>query len=134
VAIELDADIQRLLFEHVASYEQLEALLLLHTDAGQFRSVSELAAKLRIDDSSVAAALEELTAHRLLEKRAGGPLAYRYAPAEADMLAVVDRLAAVYNEQRLEIIRQMSANAIERLRSSAARTFADAFLLRGRKP
>lgn len=134
MAIELDADIQRLLFERVASYEQLEALLLLRAEAGQFRSVRHLAEQLRIDDSSVAAALEALTAHRLLEKQPGPQPAYRYAPAEVDAAAMVDRLAALYTEQRLEVIRQMSANAIERLRSSAARTFADAFLLRGRKP
>jgi DNA-binding MarR family transcriptional regulator len=134
VAIELDADIQRLLFEHVASYEQLEALLLLRAEAREFRSVPQLAEKLRIDESSVAAALDSLTAHRLLEKRAGPPVAYRYAPVEAETMALVDRLAALYVEQRLEVIRQMSANSIERLRSSAARTFADAFLLRGRKP
>ena len=94
----------------------------------------QLAEKLRIDDSSVAAALAALAAHRLLEKHAGAQLAYRYAPAEPGMMAVVDRLAALYVQQRLEVIRQMSANAIDRLRTSAARTFADAFLLRGRKP
>jgi len=134
MAIELDAEIRRLLYERIASYEQLEALLLLRADAAQSFSVPDVAAKLRIDESSVAAALEELTALRLLEKQAGSPLSYRYAPVEPDTMVAVDRLAALYGEQRLEIIRQMSANAIERLRSSAARTFADAFLLRGRKP
>ncbi|HEX4051978.1 MAG TPA: hypothetical protein VHY19_13980 [Steroidobacteraceae bacterium] len=133
MANELDAEIRRLLFERIASYEQLEALLLLRADATRSWSVPQLAASLRIDEASVAAALDALDADRLIEKCAD-PVSYRYAPADPHTGALVDRLARLYTEQRLEVIRQMSTNAIERLRSSAARTFADAFLLRGRKP
>ena len=133
MASELDAEVQRLLFEHVASYEQLEALLLLRADPARASGTRELAERLRIDESSVMAALEELTAHHLLQRTGGTPALYRYAPADARLGIIVERLALLYDAQRLEVIRQMSANAIERLRSSAARTFADAFLLRGRK-
>lgn len=130
---QFDAEVRRLLFERIASYEQLEALLLLRADGARFSSVPELVAILRIDETSVVAALEALEAHRLLEKRTA-PVSYRYAPADAATAGLVDRLARLYVEQRLEVIRQMSTNAIERVRSSAARAFADAFLLRGRKP
>jgi predicted transcriptional regulator len=133
VAIELDAEVRLLLLERVASYEQLEALLLLRLGTTQSFEVPEVAARLRIDEASVATAMEALAANGLLEKSAAPRASYRYAPADALTGGVVDRLARLYDEQRLDIIRQMSTNAIERLRSSAARTFADAFLLRGRK-
>jgi hypothetical protein len=45
---------------------------------------------------------------------------------------VVDRLAIVYGEHRLEVMRLLSAHALERIRNSAARAFADAFVI-GRK-
>jgi len=129
---ELDAEVRQLLSEHVTGYELLEALLLLHRDSRQLSTVEQLGAELRIDTGSMATALAELAEHGLLERRSGPPVSYRYAPAQTALAAAVDRLAQLYTEQRLEIIRQMSANAIERLRSSAARSFSDAFLLRGR--
>jgi hypothetical protein len=113
MAIEFDAEVRRLLFERVASYEQLEALLLLRAESAQSFSAQELAARLRIDEFSVTSALEALTADRLLERRAGPPVTYRYRPADALSGSAVDRLARLYEEQRLEVIRQMSANAIE---------------------
>ena len=39
------------------------------------------------------------------------------------------RLVEVYEEQPIEIIKLMSANAIERVRTAALRAFADAFVL-----
>ncbi|HEY7930345.1 MAG TPA: hypothetical protein VID71_10045 [Steroidobacteraceae bacterium] len=129
---ELDAEVRQLLSEHVTGYEQLEALLLLHRDSRQSSTGEQLGAELRIDAGSMATALAELAEHGLLERRTGPPPSYRYAPVQTALAAAVDRLAQLYTEQRLEIIRQMSANAIERLRSSAARSFSEAFLLRGR--
>jgi hypothetical protein len=131
VGTELDAKVGRLLFEQIASYEELEALLLLHKDAACTWTVDEVAERLRIDAARAATALAALRAQRLLEQHSGPAVRYRYSTPDAGLADAVDRLARLYDEQRLEIIRQMSANAIERLRSSAARTFADAFLLRG---
>jgi hypothetical protein len=135
VTIELDPAIRRLLSEHVTSYEQLEALLLLHATPAQARSAEEVAAALRITVAGVAGALKELGEHRLLVAQGASAAAqrWRYAPADGSLATSVDKLAQAYAGQRLEVVKQMSTNAIERLRSSAARTFADAFLLRGKR-
>lgn len=134
VTIELDAEVLRLLYEHVKSYEQLEALLLLHAAPAREWTAMEVAAGLRIDAASADAALTALSAQRLLVLQEGpAPQRYRYAPADSAQAVGVDRLARAYVERRLEVVRQMSANAIARLRSSAARTFADAFLLGNKK-
>ena len=47
--------------------------------------------------------------------------------------ATIEALARVYEERRLDVIKRMTANAIERVRTAAIRTFSDAFLLRRKK-
>jgi hypothetical protein len=44
----------------------------------------------------------------------------------------VKDLAEAYGARRLEVMRALSKNAVERVRTSAIRMFADAFLI-GRK-
>jgi len=54
-------------------------------------------------------------------------MAYALAPPpRGETLA---RLVEVYEEQPIEIIKLMSTNAIERVRTAALRAFADAFVL-----
>ncbi|HEX4025662.1 MAG TPA: hypothetical protein VHX52_13315 [Steroidobacteraceae bacterium] len=132
--IELDTEVRRLLFEQVTSYEQLEALLLLHGRPAQGWSVAAVAVALRIDAASAASALDELVSQRLAAPQTGplGP-EFHYAAGQSGAGDSVDRLAQAYSEQRLEVVKQMSANAIDRVRSSAARTFSDAFIFRRKK-
>lgn len=131
---ELDAEVRRVLSEHVTSYEQLEALLLLHGSAARDWTAADVAAALRIDAAVAAATLTALSAQRLLARAEGAsPPRYRYAPVDSALAGGIDKLAQAYAEMRLEVVKQMSANAIERVRSSAARTFADAFLLGQKK-
>jgi hypothetical protein len=134
VTVSLDAEIIRLLFDQVTSFEALEALLLLHRMPACALSASEVAGVVRLDAAATTAALTDLAALGLLtlEKNAK-PHTYRYAPDNAQTAATVDRLARLYAERPVEVIKQMSANAIERLRYSAARAFSDAFIFRGRK-
>lgn len=134
MTVQLDAEIRRLLFERVASFEELEALLLLQRTPASALSVAAVAAALRRAPPIAEAALTGLAARHLLtlEENASSPT-FRYAPSDAATAEVVGRLARLYTEQPVEIIKQMSANAIARLRSSAARAFSDAFIFKGRK-
>ena len=130
---QLDPQVQRLLFEHVSSFEQLEALLLLQRSPAALWDARQVAEALRLPTASVIGALAQLAAHHLLQVESqAGETRYRYAPS-AELAPPAARLAAVHAERPLEIIQQMSANAIERLRSSAARAFSDAFLFRNRR-
>jgi hypothetical protein len=134
VKIQLDIDIRRLLFEQITSYEQLETLLLLHGRPAQGWSVAAVAAAVGIDAANAVSALNELLAQRLAASSIDGhEPEYHYAAAQSGMGDAVDRLARAYAEQRLEIVEQMSANAIERVRSSAARAFSDAFIFRRKR-
>jgi hypothetical protein len=71
-----------------------------------------------------------LASSTLLERTsgAGQQASYRYA-APLELQGLLSRLEQAYQEQRLAIVQIMSSNALERMRSAAARRLADAFRL-----
>lgn len=122
-----------LLREHVETYEQLEALLLLQRDPKRTWSADAAGAALKISPEAAADALDHLSGRGLLAiAPSGSGRLFRYAPTRAHTDEAVERLAREYDQNRLEIIKLMSAYAIERLRTAAIRAFAGAFVL-GRK-
>lgn len=131
---ELDSQIQRLLSEHILSFEQLEAVLLLRSSAPRAWRTQEVATALQVSGDAAHEALSALNARRLIAAATDDDeLRYRFAPATAEIAQALERLADRYARHPVEILKLMSANAIERLRSSAARAFSEAFLLRGRR-
>lgn len=130
-ASEPPPDVQILLRDHIESYEQLELLLLMRADRATTWTEEALSARLHLASSLVGAALERLKAAGFLEEhRHGSERRYAYLGQSDTLEATINRLAAAYREYPIPIIKLMSANAIERLRTSALRTFADAFILK----
>jgi hypothetical protein len=127
----LDA-LQRFLLEHVASYEELDVLLLLARNAGAAWTVRSVAEALGPATDDSRAALEALAAHGLLAI-GPEPATFRYAPPNDEVARAVELLETTYREQRATVAMMMSTNALERVRSSAIRTFAEAFRLKGPK-
>lgn len=129
----IPAEILELLRQRVGSLEELETVLLIRRTSERRWSAVDVAARLHLSDSIVETMLVALTAHGFLEKEGtGAATTWRYAPTSAQLGALVDRLASVYDEHRLEVMRLLSARALERVRDSAVRAFADAFVI-GRK-
>jgi hypothetical protein len=77
--------------------------------------------------------LADLVALELATARGAGGPEFRYAPATVALDAGVSALARAYADQRLEIMKLISANAIERLRTAAIRAFSDSFLIRRKR-
>jgi hypothetical protein len=128
---ELSPDVRRLLRDHIESYEQLELLLRMRADQEASWTQETLSTQLRLPASLVAAALDGLEAAKFVAARvSGSEKRYAYQRQVDHVEATLGLLAAAYREYPIPIIKQMSANAIERLRSAALRTFADAFILR----
>lgn len=121
------------LTEYVESYEQLEALLLLHARHDQAWSAAEVAAALHIDDPLATRALDELSGHGIVEVSGEAQYPRYRAGADDELRRLVDLVARANVENRLEVVRLMHLNAIKRMRAAAARTFADAFLVRRKK-
>ncbi len=126
----IPADLGQLLRERVASLEGLEAMLLLRRDPTRAWSADALAQRLSIPETFLDPVLHELVASGLLAVDDTG---WRYAPHSPALAAAVDRLALLYDERRLEVMRLLSAHALERIRDSAARAFADAFVIKRKK-
>jgi hypothetical protein len=129
----IPADILDLLRHRVSSLEELEILLLLRRTSGRAWEVFEIARELGLTDSIVENTLAALRSAGFFAVAGSGPnLVWRYAPASAESSALLDRLAQVYDDRRLEVMRLLSTQALERVRTSAVRAFADAFVI-GRK-
>ena len=130
---QIAAAVRTLVAEQLYGYEQLEALLFLHARPGEECLAETVAAALRIPVGTAAGALEDLVTRGLASARGAGRPAYRFAPSSPELGAAVAALERAYAEQRLAVIRLMSENAIERLRTGATRAFADSFLVVRRK-
>lgn len=123
--------LRRFLRDHISSYEELEVLLLLAREPVRPRSAIQVAESLNVSIEVSEVALSALFATgKLLQRESRDDVqVYKYAPQDAELRRLVSELDSFYAEQRLAIIRVMSANAFERVRGAAARRLADAFRL-----
>lgn len=127
----LPPEVVAILRERFHTLEAVEALVALHA-APRPWPVSEVAATLGVEREVARSALEELAGGRFVVPDAA--MAFRYAPKDAATAAAATALVRTYRTARLDVMRQMTENAMERIRSSAATAFADAFRFgKGRK-
>jgi hypothetical protein len=126
-------DVKRLLAEHIESYEELEALLCLWGTTARAWTIDDLAQALKISAESAAAAVTRLVEQKLITRRPADVPTFACASGQDELHRTIQRLAKAYEEERLAVIQLMNANAIERVRTAAMRTFADAFLVGGKK-
>jgi predicted ArsR family transcriptional regulator len=128
---DLPEDVRALLNEHIDSYEQLEVLLLLRRERYEEWTVTGLAARLHVREELIGSALERLKAGGLVAATRAAPAPrFAYRPTSSGLDAAAGRLDREYAERPIRIIQLMSANAIERVRTAALHTFADAFVLK----
>jgi hypothetical protein len=128
-------DVASLLRDHIATYEQLGIVLLLRAHAGKRWTVRAAAERLNLSDEIAAVALDELWASRVLEvSPQDSKPTYRYGPANAELAARIDALARLFQDQRAEILRLLCANAVERVRTRAIRTFGDSIAMNKPRP
>lgn len=133
----LSESVRALLRDRVETFEQLKILLLLRQGADRAWTPESVAKKLNLPLASVGEALDHLCRRNLLDVRVGEQsLVFRYAPGTTDLDRAVTDLAEAQMKNEIEVMKVMSANAVERVRLSALRLFSDAFLIgnrRGRK-
>jgi DNA-binding transcriptional ArsR family regulator len=125
-------DVTNLLRGYIESFEQLEIMLLLHRTRAESSTTDAVASALNLSPDAAATALEKLSRVGLAELLIdGGTRRYRCRQGVADLEATLHKLAEVYEENRLDVIKLMNKNAIERVRTSAMRAFSDAFFVGG---
>jgi hypothetical protein len=121
-------DVARFLREDVESVRQLDALLLLAEDARRPWRSEEVSGELRCGLAWTVQQLEDLTAKGLLEHSAGvgGEPAYRYAPSDHRLQAIVATVAELYQRRKTKVIALIFGESSR----DSARAFSDAFRLR----
>ncbi len=122
-----DPAIRRLLTEVIDSIEKLE--LVLHLRRGS-STIPELTAQLGLPEPMVAEAVTALIASGVASKQIDRTIRY---VAENPQHAVLVALAKLYDDDRIVVLRLITQISIERVRSEAARVFADAFVFRAPK-
>lgn len=121
-------DVSSFLQEHIAGIEDLEALLLLRSDASRRWSAAAVAATLERPPAWAGPVLQALCAAEVVEGTGeGADRRFAYRPATPALESMVTTLAGLYVEERAEILRLLNENAVDRIRAAAARTFSGAF-------
>lgn len=129
---ELEA-FKKFLFEHVVDLEELQILARFQRDAGRGPfTEEEVAAATGLPLSTTRDTLRRLSARGLLAPSATEPAVYRYG-VDGAARELLDRLLSEYEANPLQVLGLMTTNAIERVRTSAMRAFADSFRIKGAK-
>jgi hypothetical protein len=129
----LDPLLERFLRERLETLEQIEVLLILREQRDRDFAPGEVADARQLGGEAAVAALRHLAERGLLASDGGPPPRYRYRPRDAELDRGAEALAAAWRDRRTAVIEWVCNEAIERMRSSALRTFAESFWLRRRR-
>jgi len=117
--------LREFLRSNVPSYEELDLLLLMGRESTRTWSPAEAGAALALSTDTALTALKRLCKNGILKSRARrGVVRFRFAPKTDELRAQIVRLARSYAVDRAVIAEMMSMNSLERLRATAAETFA----------
>ena len=130
---DLPGAVLELLDYRIETFEQMEILLLLRKWSERSWTAQAVGEHLRTPGQATEA-LDALRLAGLVQAGTNGSqLHYVYSPVSSHLDRAVSELARQYREQPIAIIRILSANSIRRMRTGAARAFADAFVIRKRE-
>lgn len=118
------AEAQELLVDTIETLEKLEVVRLLVRQ--EPRALDALVIELGLPPTVTRDALRELEARGIVVVDAAG---WRLDPGSPKRPATL-ALVQLYDRDRIGVLNRMTTIALERIRVNAARTFADAFVLR----
>lgn len=118
-------DVRRFILTSVPSVPHLEAMLLLRQEMEQPWSSARAAQRLYVTDKFAEQLLADLCAAGALIVSGQETLMYRYQPSSPELTQMIDRVAAAYSKNIVEV-----TNLIHSKTSKKAQQFADAFKLR----
>ena len=121
------AEAQELLVDTIETFEKLEVIRALARKAPQ--PTSQLVDDLGLPIDVARDTLRALSAQHILIEQPNGWIINPNGARHDAVLALVQ----LYDTDRVGVLNRMTKIALERIRADAARTFADAFVLRSRK-
>jgi DNA-binding IscR family transcriptional regulator len=133
---DLSESLKKLLHDSLGSLDELAVIMFLYTHPQSDWTCSAIAQELKTPEPLVSQALIALQRGNLLITIPGaaGETLFRRHPTETAVSETLSELIGCYRANPLEVVKILTANAIERMRTSALRTFANSFLLEGRDP
>ena len=122
--------LKELLFETVETFEELEVLVWFHDRGeGSLGRATLIAQQTVAPEEAAEAALACLATRGILSASSADAGQFLYVPS-SEAREAVDRIVREYRENPVQVMGLMTANAIDRVRTAAARTFAESFRLR----
>ncbi len=121
----IPAEIRRYIVQCIPSVPFLEAVLLMREQPAHCWDHRQLAQRLYLDEPAAHSLLEQIRQAGLLSEDAPGSAQYRYRPDSPALAAMLDRVAAAYAQNLIEV-----STLIHLKSSRKAQVFADAFVLR----
>lgn len=118
--------LQKLLETKLDTFEKVELVLLLHGADGPL-PLADAARELQIGPDVLRRVVLEVQRSRVLEIDGNDEIKLTASPTEIEAIARADE---IYKHDRQRLIEELSRIAMKRLRSMAARTFANAFRIR----
>jgi hypothetical protein len=122
-------DLRQFLFHYVATYDELEVLLLLQGQAELAWTINTVAQELGSAAETCQVALENLAARGLLVL-SGNSTTFRYAPASKALNDAAEQLQRAYRTDRFAIVHLMTTNAMDRIRAAALERLGGVLQLR----
>ena len=125
-------ELAQFLFDYVENYEEIQVLACLGVGRELWWEPEDVTRDCGVEKSATLSALERLTALGVLVMQGSDSVVrYRLHDDFQGRSYIFDRLALEYRQNRLQLMERMTHNAIERVRASALKTFADCFRIRG---
>ena len=123
--------LKELLFETVEGFEDLLVLVWFY-DTGRPGSadLDGVAKGAGLSPDDAAAALERLVARGILAADSADPRGFS-PTRDPKMREIAERIASEYRTSAGQVMKLLTENAIERVKTAALRTFAECFRIRG---
>jgi hypothetical protein len=129
--LQLPEDVRDLLVT-VDSFEKLEVVCRMGSKPTSAWTMLEISEGVGMSPDVLEEPVRALVVAGLLVRTDDRRL--RLATMNARTAQAVDALTKLYANEKLLVVRAVTQLAMERIRSTAARTFADAFVIRRKKP
>ena len=121
-------DIREFIARYLPSVEHLETFIVLQRNTTRSWNAADVAAELRIPESTAADVLEQLASGNFLDVKISNEILYRFNPATAALEELARRCADTYLRQRIAVI-----NAVTTASLGPMHDFAEAFRFRKSK-
>lgn len=122
-------ELQRFLHENIEALEDVELLVLLGKNPDIPWSAESAESRLGLPESALATSLRRMKKRGLVEPVDGAADEYVLTRRNPVLRAKILQLVLAYESDRYAIIMVVSEAAMERVRESMSRAFADAFVL-----